>query len=255
MGACYTADAHFADPVFSHLHGEEVGAMWRMLCGRANDLRIEHSKVEADARDRLGALGGRLHLPQRAQGPQRDQGGVRVSRRADLRPPRLVRPLSLDPPGARTARVLPRLDADGAQADPVHAPDRTSTCSWPATRLTGVNDRLSASDMSSLLAERGPIHVHVGGTVIVAGKPPPFERVLGARRRPAEPGPAVSPAGHEGARRAREPGLVGRSALRSRLARAPGGAAEAWHATELRDWSAGSCPSRSTSPARSGRST
>ncbi len=38
--------------------------------------------------------------------------------------------------------------------------------------------RLSASDMSSLLAERGPIHVHVGGTVIVAGKPPPFERVL-----------------------------------------------------------------------------
>ncbi len=38
--------------------------------------------------------------------------------------------------------------------------------------------RLSASDMSSLLAERGPIHVHVGGTVIVAGKPPPFERLL-----------------------------------------------------------------------------
>jgi WS/DGAT/MGAT family acyltransferase len=38
--------------------------------------------------------------------------------------------------------------------------------------------RLSASDMSSLLAERGPIHVHVGGTVIVAGRPPPFERVL-----------------------------------------------------------------------------
>ena len=36
-------------------------------------------------------------------------------------------------------------------------------------------ERLSASDMSSLLAERGPIHVHVGGTIIVDGKPPSFE--------------------------------------------------------------------------------
>jgi diacylglycerol O-acyltransferase len=41
-----------------------------------------------------------------------------------------------------------------------------------------VNERLSASDMSSLLAERGPIHVHVGGTAIFEGKPPPFEQVL-----------------------------------------------------------------------------
>ena len=40
------------------------------------------------------------------------------------------------------------------------------------------HQRLSASDMSSLLAERGPIHVHVGGTVIVDGDPPPFDRVL-----------------------------------------------------------------------------
>jgi diacylglycerol O-acyltransferase / wax synthase len=35
-----------------------------------------------------------------------------------------------------------------------------------------VNERLSASDMSSLLAERGPIHVHVGATIVVEGKPP-----------------------------------------------------------------------------------
>jgi diacylglycerol O-acyltransferase / wax synthase len=32
--------------------------------------------------------------------------------------------------------------------------------------------------MSSLLAERGPIHVHVGGTVLVGGKPPTFDRLL-----------------------------------------------------------------------------
>ncbi len=41
-----------------------------------------------------------------------------------------------------------------------------------------MNDRLSASDMSSLLAERGPIHVHVGATIVVKGKPPDFERLL-----------------------------------------------------------------------------
>src|SRR3954452_11998663 len=39
-------------------------------------------------------------------------------------------------------------------------------------------ERLSASDMSSLLAERGPIHVHVGGTLILEGDPPPFDVLL-----------------------------------------------------------------------------
>ena len=46
MAACYTADAHFHDPVFQDLHGPEVGAMWRMLCERATDLKIVHSAVE-----------------------------------------------------------------------------------------------------------------------------------------------------------------------------------------------------------------
>jgi len=40
MTACYTPDAHFRDPAFGDLRGEEVGAMWRMLTGRATDLRI-----------------------------------------------------------------------------------------------------------------------------------------------------------------------------------------------------------------------
>ena len=48
MAACYTADAHFHDPVFQDLHGDEVGSMWRMLCERATDLEVEHSKVQAD---------------------------------------------------------------------------------------------------------------------------------------------------------------------------------------------------------------
>jgi diacylglycerol O-acyltransferase len=41
-----------------------------------------------------------------------------------------------------------------------------------------VNERLSAADMSSLLAERGPIHVHVGATMIFEGKPPDYEDLL-----------------------------------------------------------------------------
>jgi ketosteroid isomerase-like protein len=41
MTACYAPDAHFRDPAFGDLHGEEVGAMWRMLTGRASDLKIE----------------------------------------------------------------------------------------------------------------------------------------------------------------------------------------------------------------------
>jgi diacylglycerol O-acyltransferase / wax synthase len=39
-------------------------------------------------------------------------------------------------------------------------------------------ERLSASDMSSLLAERGPIHVHVGGTLIMEEEPPGFGELL-----------------------------------------------------------------------------
>ncbi len=39
-------------------------------------------------------------------------------------------------------------------------------------------ERLSASDMSSLLAERGPIHVNVGGAMIMGGEPPPYEELL-----------------------------------------------------------------------------
>jgi diacylglycerol O-acyltransferase / wax synthase len=39
-------------------------------------------------------------------------------------------------------------------------------------------ERLSPSDMSSLVAERGPIHVHVGATMLMQGEPPELERLL-----------------------------------------------------------------------------
>jgi ketosteroid isomerase-like protein len=47
MTACYAPDAHFRDPAFADLEGNEVGAMWRMLTGRATDLKIELHEHEA----------------------------------------------------------------------------------------------------------------------------------------------------------------------------------------------------------------
>jgi ketosteroid isomerase-like protein len=47
MSACYLPDAHFRDPAFGDLEGSEVGAMWRMLTGRATDLEIELHEHEA----------------------------------------------------------------------------------------------------------------------------------------------------------------------------------------------------------------
>jgi WS/DGAT/MGAT family acyltransferase len=41
-----------------------------------------------------------------------------------------------------------------------------------------VNDRLSGSDMSNLNAERGPIHVHVGATILVEGAAPAYEDLI-----------------------------------------------------------------------------
>jgi ketosteroid isomerase-like protein len=47
MTACYAPDAHFRDPAFGDLQGPQVGAMWRMLTGRATDLKIELHEHEA----------------------------------------------------------------------------------------------------------------------------------------------------------------------------------------------------------------
>jgi uncharacterized protein len=48
MAACYAPDARFSDPVFPDLRGDEPGAMWRMLTGRATDLTVELLEHEAD---------------------------------------------------------------------------------------------------------------------------------------------------------------------------------------------------------------
>ena len=45
MAECYGPGAEFSDPVFQILRGPEVAGMWRMLCERGTDLRIEYSAV------------------------------------------------------------------------------------------------------------------------------------------------------------------------------------------------------------------
>jgi ketosteroid isomerase-like protein len=50
MASCYAPDARFEDPAFGELTGEEAGAMWRMLTGRAEDLDVELAECDADER-------------------------------------------------------------------------------------------------------------------------------------------------------------------------------------------------------------
>jgi ketosteroid isomerase-like protein len=47
MTACYAPDAHFCDPAFGDLEDGDIGSMWRMLTGRATDLKIELHEHEA----------------------------------------------------------------------------------------------------------------------------------------------------------------------------------------------------------------
>jgi ketosteroid isomerase-like protein len=50
MAACYHPDIRFSDPVFPDIAGPRAGAMWRMLCARGKDLRIESSDIRASER-------------------------------------------------------------------------------------------------------------------------------------------------------------------------------------------------------------
>lgn len=48
MAACYHDEVEFSDAVFTHLHGAQAKAMWRMLCERGKDLEITVSGIRAD---------------------------------------------------------------------------------------------------------------------------------------------------------------------------------------------------------------
>lgn len=48
MAACYHRDAVYRDPVFGELRGRRVGDMWRLLVGRARDLAVTATRIQAD---------------------------------------------------------------------------------------------------------------------------------------------------------------------------------------------------------------
>jgi ketosteroid isomerase-like protein len=48
MIACYDPEVTFSDPVFQTLKGARAGAMWRMLAGRSQDLKVAASDIHAD---------------------------------------------------------------------------------------------------------------------------------------------------------------------------------------------------------------
>jgi ketosteroid isomerase-like protein len=48
MARLYAPDGRFSDPAFGELTGAEAGDMWRMLTGRAEDLRVELAEHAAD---------------------------------------------------------------------------------------------------------------------------------------------------------------------------------------------------------------
>jgi ketosteroid isomerase-like protein len=46
MQDCYSEDVVFSDPVFGLLNGNEVRAMWEMLCKNAKDFSLTYSDIE-----------------------------------------------------------------------------------------------------------------------------------------------------------------------------------------------------------------
>jgi ketosteroid isomerase-like protein len=48
MAACYHPGVTFSDEVFTDLEGAQANAMWRMLCERGKDLKIEFRDIKAN---------------------------------------------------------------------------------------------------------------------------------------------------------------------------------------------------------------
>ena len=61
MAASYADDARFSDPVYPELEGAEIGAMWRMLTGRAKELTVEVRLLKADDKKGTGTATWMAH--------------------------------------------------------------------------------------------------------------------------------------------------------------------------------------------------
>lgn len=61
MAACYHPDAHFSDPAFPDLNGDEVVRMWRALLGRSSDLKVTLGAHAASRGKEPGSGSGSAH--------------------------------------------------------------------------------------------------------------------------------------------------------------------------------------------------
>jgi hypothetical protein len=48
MARCYANQATFSDPAFPNLDAKEVRGMWRMLCSRSTDLKVDYTVRKID---------------------------------------------------------------------------------------------------------------------------------------------------------------------------------------------------------------
>ena len=45
MNSCYSEEVFFSDPVFGMMKGDEVRAMWKMLCSNATDFSLSFGEI------------------------------------------------------------------------------------------------------------------------------------------------------------------------------------------------------------------
>lgn len=48
MNSCYANDIAFSDPIFGLLHGNQVKAMWQMLCTNAKEFKLQFNNIKTD---------------------------------------------------------------------------------------------------------------------------------------------------------------------------------------------------------------
>ena len=99
-GGLLRPDAHFNDPVFGDLTGEEAGAMWRMLTGRATTSASSCASTRPTSRPAPRTGSRATRSPRPACRRQRRAGRVPIRRRADHRAHRPLQLLALVAPGA-----------------------------------------------------------------------------------------------------------------------------------------------------------
>ena len=115
MAACYGPDARFQDPAFGGLHGEEPGAMWKMLTGRADDLRVRLAEHDADETTGSAHWLADYTFTQTGRKVHNDvHARFRFADGLHRRARRLLRLPRLGASGAGSDRAAARLDPDRA---------------------------------------------------------------------------------------------------------------------------------------------